>query len=214
MLLVTSAYAAKPDWAGQGKPDKADIENMSEEARERFRDRMKNRPGKGKKNKPRKDEYEDSDHEEKVECDLTEEECAVLRAERKAEREAARAEKRAEREAARVEREAERAERGAERQDHESRPDGEHRKDRDRTKGNPGKDRRGRPENVGQGTLDDAGKNAQIVGKEDAGQGSSQEVIEKKVAVEQTQVDKSSTTGQAAREEKSKKWWRFWEWGK
>ncbi len=186
MFCATTAYAAKPDWAGQGKPDKADIENMTEEAREQLRDRMKDRPGKGKKNKPKKDEEdynedeqdedehnedednEDEHEEDEVECELTKEECAELRAERKAEKEAERAERKAEKEAERAE--------------------------SDSAKDKVKNEDRGKPE--------------------DTGKGPSQEVVDKKVEAEQREQDKGSVTGQEKRQENSRKWWRFWEWGK
>ena len=105
-LISSSVMAAKPDWAAKGKPDRDDIEAMAEQmkdskSRREILDRGK--PVKGKKDKDHNDDYD-----EELECELTKEECAAIRAERNAqhmaEKEARKAEKIAEKEAREAER--------------------------------------------------------------------------------------------------------------
>lgn len=197
-LMSTSVYAAKPDWAGMGKPDRADVEDMVDELKSTDRqsdilERGKPGKGKGPKSEDRDDEdyeeeHEDDDLDEEIECELTKEECAALRAERKAERELERAERKAERDALRAEREAEREATNGERA---------------ATRGERGMGMgMGRPDGVG-----DAEQTA--VGAADLNRGSEKQA-EKKAAAVQNELDKGSEKGIEMRETKSKKWWQFW----
>lgn len=195
-IISTSVYAAKPDWAGKGKPDRTDVQDMVESLKDTdgrksdILDRVK--PGKGKKPKPKDrkdkdendDENDDHDMDDDIECELSKEECAALRAERKAQRDAMKAERKLEREAARAERDALKTERELERETARAeRPNG-----KPESAGN-------RPENRGRAGQQNAGLEQQA---------------EEKLAAEQKELNKGSEKGIETRATKSKKWWQFW----
>ena len=198
LCLVTSlTFASKPEWAGKGKPEREDVEAIAEQMKDSERrgdilDRRK--PGKGKKDKDHDDDqefeddddYDEEDHDKEFECELSKEECAALRAERKAERMAEKEARKAERMAEKEAREAERAERG-----------------------NNAAQGAGRRQNGERGN--NAARAERAEQSQNGGQQATmQKQAEMKAEMEQKELDKGSAKGQEIREANSKKWWQFW----
>ena len=198
LCLVTSlAFASKPEWAGKGKPEREDVEAIAEQMKDSERrgdilDRRK--PGKGKKDKDHDDDqefeddddYDEEDHDKEFECELSKEECAALRAERKAERMAEKEARKAERMAEKEAREAERAERG--------------------NNAAQGEGRRQNGERGNNAARAERAEQSQNGGQ----QATMQKQAEMKAEMEQKELDKGSAKGQEIREANSKKWWQFW----
>lgn len=198
LCLVTSlTFASKPEWAGKGKPEREDVEAIAEQMKDSERrgdilDRRK--PGKGKKDKDHDDDqefeddddYDEEDHDKEFECELSKEECAALRAERKAERMAEKEARKAERMAEKEAREAERAERG--------------------NNAAQGEGRRQNGERGNNAARAERAEQSQNGGQ----QATMQKQAEMKAEMEQKELDKGSAKGQEIREANSKKWWQFW----